>query len=200
VPKTALGSAKQGHDYSQLVANATEIQMDDLEAARNLENEGLRLLENGSYEQAIVFLERALHFYQSQHSENFKAIVLNNLIGSLHHLLGRYEDAVVYQNRALEIFENNPDTINDYNLKVTVLVGLGRAYEALGNLEQAVRSYVAAAEIAQGLNDYETAARHFVSASRIYYSIGDVRSSQYYFNGAEQLLLSIPDNEERELL
>jgi tetratricopeptide (TPR) repeat protein len=116
--------------------------------AGQLQQDGLRLFEEGSYDQALETFERAREAYVQSGEALLAGEMLNN-IGVIHRLKGRHQEALEALESAREMFGQ----AGDRGREAQTLGNLGGLHAARNDYEAAVTSYRRAIEIFDDLGE-----------------------------------------------
>ena len=110
--------------------------------ASDLQEEGLRLFEEGAYDQALEVFQRAREVY-AEGGEPLQAGEMLNNIGVIYRLKGRHQEALDALGAARDMFGQ----AGDRNREAQTLGNLGGLHAARDDFEAAVASYRQAIEI-----------------------------------------------------
>lgn len=121
-------------------------------------------------------------------TENYVVAAYNNL-GAINILLGRYDNALEYNNKAEDKFKNkrqNPGTLADIYINRARIYTLQKSYNsAIDYFEKGIRIY-------NGIKDPDKTVFRNISSAYLnigiaYYGIKDFRIAQNYFNRSAEL-------------
>lgn len=105
-------------------------------------------MRNGDYDSAIIYLDRALTWYQNQNNPAGIASVLNN-IGIIHNKLENLDSSIYYYQNALTSYQNQNDQIGT----ASTLSNIGIVHDKLGNFDSSIYHYQRALKIYKHLQD-----------------------------------------------
>ena len=117
-------------------------------SARELKEDGLRLFQEGLYEEAIDSFEAAREMFSAE-DDNLEAAEMTNNIGVIYRLQGRWDEAIAALEEAREVFVR----IEDRNREAQALGNLGGLYASQGELDKALEALRQAADIFADLGD-----------------------------------------------
>lgn len=158
------------------------IEIDEEIGSNNLSasllNLGTTYSDLGDFDEAVVYIERALTIAKADKNEQRIAYSLNNL-GTIYNHQGNYPLALDHFNQSLSIHEKLGDSISiAHNLSNMAII-----YKVQKNSEKAIMYYVKSLGIYQRINN-----RHGVSSTlngigTIHEDVGDYQSAlNYYFD------------------
>ncbi|CAF3666673.1 unnamed protein product [Adineta steineri] len=150
----------------------------------------------GEYEEALSYYEKALAIYQETLPAN--DINLDNIyndMGVLYHSMGDYLKGLSFDKKVLEIKQqslpsNHPDLATSYN-------NMGNAYSKMGDYPKSLSYYEKAFEIRQQSlpPNHPDFGASYSNLGMVYESMGDYsKSLSYYEKALEIRLQSLPPN------
>lgn len=116
--------------------------MGEANTAQTLKEDGLRLWEEGLYEEAAAKFEQAQEQFAAQGDELEAAEMVNNL-GVIHRVLGRWDEAIAALDEARAAFAR----LGDRNREAQALGNLGGTYASRGERDKAQEYLRQAADI-----------------------------------------------------
>jgi len=122
--------------------------VDEKASARGLKEEGLRLFQEGLYEEAVVKFKQARESFGAEGNEVEAAEMVNNL-GVIHRMQGEWDEAIAALEEAQAIFER----LGDRNRAAQTLGNLGGLYASKGERDKATACLRQAADIFAELDD-----------------------------------------------
>ena len=117
-------------------------------SAQELKEEGLRLFQEGLYEEAAARFGQAQEMFAAEGNEVDVAEMVNNL-GVIHRLQGEWDDAIASLDEAREAFV----CLGDRDREAQTLGNLGGLYASKGEREKAKECLRQAADIFVELSD-----------------------------------------------
>ncbi|MBN1427366.1 MAG: tetratricopeptide repeat protein [Anaerolineae bacterium] len=118
--------------------------------ANKLKEEGLRLFEDGAYQEAIEQFELARQGFEKEGQKLAMAEMLNN-IGVIHRVEGRLPEAARMLEEAMAIFVE----LGDRDREAQALGNLAPIYKKQGDLEKTLEAYKKSADIFGEIGDLE---------------------------------------------
>jgi CHAT domain-containing protein/predicted negative regulator of RcsB-dependent stress response len=112
------------------------------EEARTLNAQGLQLLHQAKYQEALDSFQQALVIFRNTGDKPFEGLTLHNM-GGVYKNQGKYIEALEVLQQALVIFRNYPDK----NFEALTLNGIGTCYEDIGEYQNALSNYQQALNI-----------------------------------------------------
>jgi tetratricopeptide (TPR) repeat protein len=122
--------------------------MTDKTTSQGLKEEGLRLFQEGLYEEAIVSFEKAQEMFTAEGNDIEAAEMVNNL-GVIHRMQGQWDEAIAALEEAKAAFAR----LGDRNHEAQTLGNLGGLYAEQGQREKANECLRQAADIFAELGD-----------------------------------------------
>ncbi len=122
--------------------------MESTTCAQDLKEEGLRLFQEGLYEEAAAEFEQAQETFTAEGNEVEAAEMVNNL-GVIHRLHGRWDEAIVALDEARTAFAR----LGDRNREAQTLGNLGGLYASKGERDKARECLRQATDIFAELGD-----------------------------------------------
>jgi len=116
--------------------------------AQELKEEGLRLFQEGLYEEAIVQFEKAKNAFAAEGNDVEVAEMVNNL-GVIYRMLGQWDEAIA----ALEEAKSTFVRLGDRSREAQTLGNLGGLYASKGERETSNECLRQAADIFSELGD-----------------------------------------------
>lgn len=121
---------------------------DKTASAQELKEEGLRLFQEGLYEEAIAQFEKAQEMFAAEGNEIEVAEMVNNL-GVIYRMLGQWDEAIASLEQARATFVR----LGDRNREAQTLGNLGGLYASKGERDKANECLRQAADIFAELGD-----------------------------------------------
>ncbi|MDY7078174.1 MAG: tetratricopeptide repeat protein [Chloroflexota bacterium] len=122
--------------------------MDNMASAQELKEEGLRLFQEGLYEEAVVKFEQAQEMFAAEGNDVEVAEMTNNL-GVIHRMQGQWDKAIA----ALEEAKMTFVSLGDRSREAQTLGNLGGLYASKGERDKANECLHRAAGIFAELGD-----------------------------------------------
>lgn len=122
--------------------------MDDIASAQELKQEGMRLFQEGLYEEAAAKFTQAREGFLAEGNETEAVEMVNNL-GVIHRMQGEWEEAIA----ALEEARTTFARLGDRNREAQTLGNLGGLYASKGNRDKARECLRQASDIFADLGD-----------------------------------------------
>jgi signal transduction histidine kinase len=165
-------------------AERYETQGKKVEAERVFRKLGSVSRESDDYIQALKYHNKALTIATELNSRTEMIMCLNQ-IGTDYRRIGSYDEATTYHYRALKLCDEYEDATTDFAIKnrVTSLNGIGNINLALGNMDEAVKSFREALDGETKLGSHLGMAinyanigsvfehRHIYDSARVYYEL-----------------------------
>jgi tetratricopeptide (TPR) repeat protein len=117
-------------------------------SAQEFREEGLRLFQEGLYEEAAAQFDEARGIFAAEGNDADAAEMVNNL-GVIYRMLGKWDEAIAAMNEARETFVR----LNDRNREAQTLGNLGGLYASRGERDRAQECLRQAADIFEELGD-----------------------------------------------
>jgi tetratricopeptide (TPR) repeat protein len=138
--------------------------------------------QQGEYEEAIIFYEKALDIYQKKFPSNHLDLsMLYNSIGTVYLRVGEYSKALSYYEKQLEIDRkcfpsNHPNLACSHN-------NIGNVYFVMGNYSKALQYYEKALEIRQQSfpRNYPKMAASYSNIGIVYQKMGQDSKALRFF-------------------
>ena len=121
---------------------------DKTASAQELKDEGLRLFQEGLYEEAIVQFEKAQEMFAAEGNDVEVAEMVNNL-GVIYRMLGQWDEAIA----ALEQAKTTFVRLGDRSREAQTLGNLGGLYASKGERDKSNECLRQAADIFAELDD-----------------------------------------------
>lgn len=122
--------------------------MENAASARELKEEGLRLFQEGLYEEAVTKFGRAQEMFAAEGNEVEAAETTNNL-GVIYRMQGKWDGAIAALDEAKAIFVR----LGDRNREAQTLGNLGGLYASKGDRDKAKECLRQATDIFAELGD-----------------------------------------------
>ncbi|CAF0730650.1 unnamed protein product [Adineta steineri] len=175
---------KAEHLYTTLLEQTSDIS----EQAHYYNRLGGIYLNQGDYEKAIRYCEKALEIRKKTLSANHPDLAFSyNNIGSVCDEMGEYSQALLAHEKALEIREktlpsNHPDLATSYN-------NIGLVYMNMGEYSKALSFYEKALEIDQKSlpPNHPSLATSYCNISSVYDKMGDYSQALSYHEKALEI-------------
>ncbi len=135
-----------------------------------------------AYKEAIYNFERASKYYKKINLSNYSDMIFK--IVNIYILTGQVKKGLEYLNQNEEYFENKKDLIKYYNFK-------GIAYERMGDMDNAEKSYEEALRIAKIDNDEEALSKINNQMGIMYTVKGDYAKALKFFNMALEINIKL---------
>jgi serine phosphatase RsbU (regulator of sigma subunit)/Tfp pilus assembly protein PilF len=183
VCKLTLGNLDYGHgDYREALRNyisALELnrksRQNPMFEASTVANIGAILVEQGSYDSALVFFRQSLVMFQNLKASAKTASAYNNVGACLFHL-GKFDSAKYYLHtaRAMNVELQRPEGLT------SSLMGLGNLNDSIGNKDSALYYYRAGFRIAMQYNLKEDLLKTYISLADEFEKLGKPDSALHY--------------------
>ena len=155
-----------------VIANTHALTADDYFSEANA------YYENGDYENALVFYEKALELFRETVGENHLGTGASyNGIGIIYYYKGNLDKALEYLSKAMDIQikilgDDNPDVLASYN-------NIARVYRDKGDLDHALYYYIKSLEIQKKFlgDNHIDIAKKYSDIGLIYAQKGDYANS-----------------------
>ena len=175
-----LGHADEEIDYYLKALDISEQYLDDSEREAHLYNNiGSLLLEKNQFEEAGVYLQRALTLIKG---EFWRAFILCNLADVYFYKNEKLDSVQLMYDEALEIYQAYSDTegVVDANL------GKARAFTKQGDIERAEQLFKECIQLSIGNNVGESLTNAYNSYAEFLYAQGRYKeASRYAQNGVD---------------
>jgi CHAT domain-containing protein/Tfp pilus assembly protein PilF len=166
----ALAAAKSDEERNSLFEANKELQT--LELERVMIAQAIRLMNQGSYPQAMGLFQLGLSLAQELGDKTSMVVILRN-IGGIHRLQGRYPQAMDYLQQSLKIAEEIGDKLGQSG----TLIGIGNAYTVQGNLAKGLEYNFRSLTIKEEIGDKPGAAMALASIGSAYQFQGNYAES-----------------------
>ena len=141
----------------------------------------------GQYQESLRSFEDMLSLPQNPRNEKTVRVWAYNGIGIAYKCVGRYETAIEYANKALDISQK----LDDKSEQGTAYCNLGIAFEKVGRYEEAAACHKKHLEISRQLHDTPGQGRAYCNLGCAYEKMGQyraaIRCAEEHFNIAQQL-------------
>ena len=155
----------------------------DLEAAEKssmiLNNIAMVYKSQRDYQNAILWLKKALEVSKSTPKVIEKITILNNL-GLTYYSDGKYQEAFEYYEQALEINKN----LGDLGIKSRLLSNIGSVYFSQNDFEKALDKFQEALQISEELGDLNGVTVRLNNIASIYSQQGKKKLALEYYEKA----------------
>ncbi|AFZ01267.1 CHAT domain-containing protein [Calothrix sp. PCC 6303] len=148
----------------------TEEQLKD--EARTLNIQGLQLLQQAKYQEALESFQQALVIFRNTGDKPFEGLTLHN-IGGVYKNQGKYREALEVLQQALVIFRNYVDK----NFEGLTLNGIGTCYEEIGEYQNALSHYQQALNIFEKTKLADGKATSLNNIGEVYRRMGDYQKA-----------------------
>ncbi len=140
----------------------------------------------GEYEEARRL---ALEMIPMRVSTNEKSKIPSSylILGNILQLIGKYDSAIFYFNKALTLYEENRNA----NGKAKVFNNIGNVHYYLGNYDTAIQYYLKSLQIKAEQNDTVAQSKTLNNIAAIYYQTGNLPKSLQYYRNCMSLLHSM---------
>jgi DNA-binding SARP family transcriptional activator len=199
----ALGYARAGRDDDAVPLYAQSLRLlerlDDHLASQAVTHMGLQwVAERGERPaDALRHAQRAHELHRAAGNRLFQAGSLND-VGYAHAMLGNYQEAIAYCERALcEIREFSES--GRLTWEAATWHSLGYIHQRLGDLRQAVQCYERSLELTRALGDRFNEADTLGTLGDAYHDAGDVAAASQTWTNALRILLEI-DHPDAQLI
>ena len=122
--------------------------MENAASAQELKGEGLRLFQEGLYEEAAASFQKAQEMFGAEGNDVEAAEMVNNL-GVIHRMLGKWDEAIAAMDEAKATFVR----MGDRSREAQTLGNLGGLYASKGERDKAQECLRQAADIFEELGD-----------------------------------------------
>jgi len=122
--------------------------MTETTSARTLKEEGLRLFQEGLYEESVAKFEEAQEMFAAEGNE-VEAIEMVNNLGVIYRMQGKWDEAVAALGEARAAFAR----LGDHNREAQALGNLGGLYASRDERDKAAECLRQAADIFAELGD-----------------------------------------------
>ncbi|BAY66831.1 TPR repeat-containing protein (plasmid) [Calothrix brevissima NIES-22] len=140
--------------------------------ARTLNIQGLQLLQQAKYQEALESFQQALVIFRNTGDKPFEAATLNN-IGGVYKNQGKYREALEVLQQALVIFRNYADK----NFEGLTLNGIGTCYEEIGEYQNALSHYQQSLNIFEQTKFTDGKATSLNNIGEVYRRMGDYQKA-----------------------
>ena len=155
----------------------------DVLTAKEMKNEGLRLFQEGLYEEAADAFRTAREMFEKEGNKLEVAEMTNNL-GILHRVRREWDEAVEQFQRARETFAR----LGDRNREAQVIGNLGGLYASMGKREKAKETLREAADIFGEIGDTQRQGETLQALAVQMFKSGDRSAGvQLYQSGLQTL-------------
>jgi CHAT domain-containing protein len=175
-----LGEPQKSLDYLNLALVKSRSVGDSALEARTLGSMGAVHNQLGDAARALEYFNEALALYKAQGDRYKEGLTLTN-IGSAYLSLKDWPRALEYFNLALPVVKAQDDR---RWTEAMVLTSIGRAKNALGNSQEALRYLTDALALHKSLNNYIWEAHTLTDLGVAYESLGQPERALDYFNQA----------------
>jgi tetratricopeptide (TPR) repeat protein len=141
-----------------------------------LNNLGNASFDLGEYQQAVDYLEQALHVAQNSDNRSGEGSVFGSL-GRVFSEVGEYQEAIEFYNQSLEIFQELQDEAN----QLLALGSLGIAYKSIGDYAKAMDYYEEAQKLAVETGDIRSQGKLAGNLGILFAMTGDLDQAVRYF-------------------
>jgi CHAT domain-containing protein/Tfp pilus assembly protein PilF len=154
-----------------------------------LVNKGMALMKIGQYEKALLSLKQAQELNGTGVKDSEDGDVLSS-IASLYIQLGKYEKAILYYQKALEIYKE----IHSLTSEARTLMYIGKVYqELLGQGETGLSCYQKALSICNIAEDLKGKRQALVNIGDYYKSSNMYNESLIYYKKADAITCRLGD-------
>ena len=149
------------------------------ESSMILNNIAMVYKSQRDYQNAILWLKKALEVSKSTPKVIEKITILNNL-GLTYYSDGKYQEAFEYYEQALEINKN----LGDLGIKSRLLSNIGSVYFSQNNYESALDKFQEALQISEELGDLNGVSVRLNNIASIYSQQGNKKLALEYYEKA----------------
>jgi len=158
--------------------------------ARQLNQTGGEILNQGPFQAALPYFEAALAIAQDIGDRRGTGEALNNM-GFTYDRLGQYQAASAYYERALTLTRE----VGDRPLEGRILNNMGLTYRRLGNYQEALAYYERALLIMQALGDRSSEEITLNNIGGIYDRLGEYPQALNYYERSLALAQALGDRQ-----
>jgi tetratricopeptide (TPR) repeat protein len=154
-----------------------------LSAAKESQEQGIKLYNQQDYEAAARAFQQAKETYEAEGLSDMVAEMQTN-IGLVHRALGEHQQALDIMQQALQIFQEQGDALRT----AQVMGNMGGVYLELGDREQAYNCYRQAADTFQEAGEKELYGETLIAMAKLQLRDGKIwAGAATYEVGLEQL-------------
>jgi CHAT domain-containing protein len=158
------------------------------EVAIRLNQQGVQLLGQSKYKEALELFEEALVICTRIGDKNIMALTLNN-IGATYRFLGKHQQALDYYQQSLIIIQE----LGNKSFEGSVLNNIGLVYRVLGKHQQALNYYQQSLAIIKETGDKIRESRTLGNIGEIYDILGQHQQALNYYQQSLAIMKEIGD-------
>lgn len=150
---------------------------DDVWIADSYAAMGLIFCQNGHYEEAIPIIEKSIEAYVGDTIKNARSLIRSNiLLGVAYDGVGKYEEALLFNKKALAIAKREDDL---YNITVAT-TNLGWIYTMLDDIQNALTNCEEGLKLAEQQNDNYSQTHNYKCLGKCYLKLEQFAQSDEY--------------------
>jgi len=149
-------------------------------------NELKRAEELIKYEEAaLLYYYRQLGIYRDLNNKEGESVALND-IGLIYEEQGKYDKALEYYNKSLQLTTKPSSIATTYN-------NIAIVYSDKGDNNKAVEYYKKAIELGQEAGDYHNTAKYMINLGGAYTNLKNFQEAQYYLQQGLSMIQKLGD-------